>query len=364
MHTSPAAKTTQIIAIYCKGGIGKSFTLANLSYMLAQQGNKVLLIGCDPKSDTTSLLFGGKACPTIIETSSKKQLAVEAVAIGDVCFKRDGVYAMELGGPEVGRGCGGRGIIHGFETLEKLGLHDWGFDFVLLDFLGDVVCGGFGLPIARDMCQKVTALVQQLRQRGVTVTMLFLELLTPVARELGALWEDDRVDFATVTVSLGRLQRLQRLQRQLSPDFGNEVQHPAHGRRVLLTQPDTERHMFGLSMVAEFFRRQGWDVLGGVAGVGIDAVAWVRRDWFDAVGFSIGSEQAHPWLRDTIAEVRRVSRNSSLVILVSGPLFSMHPEWAAEIGADATTTGQGAPQIAETILGSRVQEQSGRARMS
>ncbi|HVN99450.1 MAG TPA: hypothetical protein VMT49_05355, partial [Steroidobacteraceae bacterium] len=67
----------------------------------------------------------------------------------------DGVFAMELGGPEVGRGCGGRGIIHGFELLEKLGFHEWGFDYVLLDFLGDVVCGGFGLPIARDMCQKV-----------------------------------------------------------------------------------------------------------------------------------------------------------------------------------------------------------------
>jgi 3,8-divinyl chlorophyllide a/chlorophyllide a reductase subunit X len=153
--TGPVTKETQIIAIYGKGGIGKSFTLANLSYMMAQQGKKVLLIGCDPKSDTTSLLFGGKACPTIIETSSKKKLSGEAVAIGDVCFKRDGVFAMELGGPEVGRGCGGRGIIHGFETLEKLGFHDWGFDYVLLDFLGDVVCGGFGLPIARDMCQKV-----------------------------------------------------------------------------------------------------------------------------------------------------------------------------------------------------------------
>lgn len=155
VSTAPAKKETQIIAIYGKGGIGKSFTLANLSYMMAQQGKKVLLIGCDPKSDTTSLLFGGKACPTIIETSTKKKLAGEQVAIGDVCFKRDGVYAMELGGPEVGRGCGGRGIIHGFELLEKLGFHEWGFDFVLLDFLGDVVCGGFGLPIARDMCQKV-----------------------------------------------------------------------------------------------------------------------------------------------------------------------------------------------------------------
>ncbi len=155
VHAGPVTKETQVIAIYGKGGIGKSFTLANLSYMMAQQGKRVLLIGCDPKSDTTSLLFGGRACPTIIETSARKKLAGDEVAIGDVCFKRDGVFAMELGGPEVGRGCGGRGIIHGFELLEKLGFHEWGFDYELLDFLGDVVCGGFGLPIARDMGQKV-----------------------------------------------------------------------------------------------------------------------------------------------------------------------------------------------------------------
>jgi len=153
--TAEPTKKTQIIAIDGKGGSGKSFTLSNLSYMMAQQGKRVLLIGCDPKSDTTSLLFGGKACPTIIETSSRKKLAGEEVRIEDVCFKRDGVFAMELGGPEVGRGCGGRGIIHGFELLEKLGFHEWDFDYVLLDFLGDVVCGGFGLPIARDMAQKV-----------------------------------------------------------------------------------------------------------------------------------------------------------------------------------------------------------------
>ncbi|WP_448586479.1 chlorophyllide a reductase iron protein subunit X [Thermaurantiacus sp.] len=151
----PATRTTQIIAIYGKGGSGKSFVLSNLSYMMAQQGRRVLLIGCDPKSDTTSLLFGGRNCPTIIETSGAKKAAGEEVRIEDVCFVRDGVFAMELGGPEVGRGCGGRGIIHGFELLEKLGFHEWGFDYVLLDFLGDVVCGGFGLPIARDMCQKV-----------------------------------------------------------------------------------------------------------------------------------------------------------------------------------------------------------------
>jgi chlorophyllide a reductase subunit X len=155
VHTGEVTKETQIIAIYGKGGSGKSFALSNLSYMMAQQGKRVLLIGCDPKSDTTSLLFGGKSCPTIIQTSAAKKLTGEEVRIEDVCFQRDGVFAMELGGPEVGRGCGGRGIIHGFELLEKLGFHDWGFDYVLLDFLGDVVCGGFGLPIARDMCQKV-----------------------------------------------------------------------------------------------------------------------------------------------------------------------------------------------------------------
>lgn len=212
-----------------------------------------------------------------------------------------------------------------------------------------------------DSDERVLALVAQVRQRGVDVGTVFLELLTPAARELGELWEQDRVDFATVTVSLGRLQRLL---RQLSPDFGKEVDHPRHGRRVLLTQPDTEQHMFGLSMVAEFFRREGWDVLGGVAGVGIDATAWVRRDWFDAVGFSIGSEAGLPWLRDTIADVRRLSRNRSLVVLVGGPIFSIHPEWAVDVGADATTDGRSAPQIAETIVSSRVQEQSGRARMS
>ena len=109
--TGEAKKETQIIAIYGKGGIGKSFTLANLSHMMAQQGKRVLLIGCDPKSDTTSLLFGGRACPTIIETSSRKKAAGEEVEIGDVCFKKGGVFAMELASerrPWPRRHCGAR----------------------------------------------------------------------------------------------------------------------------------------------------------------------------------------------------------------------------------------------------------------
>ena len=154
-HGEPTKKT-QIIAIYGKGGIGKSFTLANLSHMMAEMGKRVLLIGCDPKSDTTILLFGGKACPTIIETSSaRRSWRAKRSRSATSASSAAASSRWSWAGPEVGRGCGGRGIIHGFELLEKLGFHDWDFDYVLLDFLGDVVCGGFGLPIARDMAQKV-----------------------------------------------------------------------------------------------------------------------------------------------------------------------------------------------------------------
>ena len=82
VHTGEPTKETQIIAIYGKGGIGKSFTLANLSYMMAQQGKKVLLIGCDPKSDTTSLLFGGKACPTIMKPHRRKNSLASQCRLG------------------------------------------------------------------------------------------------------------------------------------------------------------------------------------------------------------------------------------------------------------------------------------------
>jgi methanogenic corrinoid protein MtbC1 len=229
-----------------------------------------------------------------------------------------------------------------------------------------------GQPSPQELMAFVQALIAEddestdhvilaLRQRGVPIGSVYVDLLAPAARELGAMWEQDRVDFATATVSLGRLQRLM---RQLSPDFGREVEHPFHGRRVLLTQPEAEQHMFGLSMVAEFFRREGWDVLGGVAGVGVEPVAWVRRDWFDVVGFSIGSELGLPWLRDSIAAVRVASRNPSLVVLVGGPLFSLDPDRAGEVGADATTDGRSAPALAESLVSQRVQMQSGTARVT
>jgi methanogenic corrinoid protein MtbC1 len=193
------------------------------------------------------------------------------------------------------------------------------------------------------------ARIDALRERGVSVESLYLDLFGPTARRLGEMWEDDRCDFSTVTVALGRLQRLL---RELSPAFGTEVEHPANGRRALFVQPRDEQHSFGLSMVAEFFRREGWDVIGGVGGAVASPETLVRDEWIDVIGFSVGSDARLPWLRDTIAAVRAASRNPALSVLVGGPPLVAHPELAASLGADGTArNGKEAPLVAEQLLG-------------
>ncbi len=202
--------------------------------------------------------------------------------------------------------------------------------------------------IIRGTDMQVDANLARLRRRGVTVESIYLELFAPTARRLGEMWEEDLCDFPTVTVALGRLQRLL---RDLSPAFGTEVEHPLHGRRALFVQPRDEQHSFGLSMVAEFFRREGWDVVGGVGGAVSHPANDVREGWIDVVGFSVGSDGRLPWLRETIAEVRAASCNPGLTVLVGGPPFVAHPEWAAEIGADGTASnGKEAPQLAERLM--------------
>ncbi len=162
-----ASKT---IAIYGKGGIGKSFTTTNLSATFAMMGKRVLQLGCDPKHDSTTSLFGGISLPTVTEVFAEKNARNEPVAIGDIVFRRDlpgipqPVYGIELGGPQVGRGCGGRGIISGFDVLEKLGIFEWDIDVILMDFLGDVVCGGFATPLARSLSEEVLLVTSNDRQ--------------------------------------------------------------------------------------------------------------------------------------------------------------------------------------------------------
>lgn len=197
----------------------------------------------------------------------------------------------------------------------------------------------------------VNTTLVELRGRGVSVESLYLDVFGPVARRLGEMWSDDICDFSTVTVGLGRLQRLL---RELSPAFGTEVEHPPLGRRALFVQPRGEQHSFGLSMVAEFFRRDGWDVIGGIGGAVTDPAAKVRDEWVDILGFSIGHDRSVDWLGDTIRLARAASLNPALVVLVGGPPFNDDADRALSTGADGTARdAREAPLLADRLMSAR-----------
>ena len=198
------------------------------------------------------------------------------------------------------------------------------------------------------------AAIHSMRARAVSIDGIFLELLAPTARYLGGLWDDDLCSFTDVTVGLGRLQRVL---RELSPAFGRSVEHPAQGRRVLLLPGPGEQHTFGLAMVAEFFRRAGWDVTGGAWTAEADASALVGAEWFDVVGFSLGAEIHLQALAESIGAVRHAACNRNLTVLVGGPLFGFHPEYVAKVGADGMTIdGREAPLLAEGLIGRQVRQ--------
>ena len=141
------------IAIYGKGGIGKSTTTQNLTAGLAEQGKKVMVVGCDPKADSTRLLMGGLAQQTVLDTIRLNGADLSLDQIVKPGF--EGIKCVESGGPEPGVGCAGRGIITSINYLENLGAYDDDLDFVFYDVLGDVVCGGFAMPIREGKAQEI-----------------------------------------------------------------------------------------------------------------------------------------------------------------------------------------------------------------
>lgn len=195
------------------------------------------------------------------------------------------------------------------------------------------------------------ACVDAMRLKGIAVETIYLELLAPVARHLGSLWEQDLCDFTEVTIGLGRLHQVL---RELSPGFSQPLGHGGTGRRILLLPSPGEQHTFGLVMVSEFFRHAGWDVAGGPWEAGADPVTMVRREWFDVVGFSLGSELHLDELAQCIRSVRKAAINQRVGIMVGGPIFSLHPEFVSRVGADgAASDGRRAPDIAEQLSAGR-----------
>ncbi|MBG6248450.1 MULTISPECIES: nitrogenase iron protein [Symbiopectobacterium] len=142
-------------AIYGKGGIGKSTTTQNLVAALAEMGKKVMIIGCDPKADSTRLILHAKAQNTIMEIAAEVG-SVEDLELEDVLQIGYGnVRCAESGGPEPGVGCAGRGVITAINFLEEEGAYEDDLDFVFYDVLGDVVCGGFAMPIRENKAQEI-----------------------------------------------------------------------------------------------------------------------------------------------------------------------------------------------------------------
>ncbi|HOP73129.1 MAG TPA: nitrogenase iron protein [Thermoclostridium caenicola] len=141
------------VAIYGKGGIGKSTTTQNLTAGLGEMGKKVMVVGCDPKADSTRLLLGGLAQKTVLDTLREEGEDIELESIMKSGFA--GIKCVESGGPEPGVGCAGRGIITSIGLLEKLGAYETDLDYVFYDVLGDVVCGGFAMPIREGKAQEI-----------------------------------------------------------------------------------------------------------------------------------------------------------------------------------------------------------------
>jgi nitrogenase iron protein NifH len=147
------------IAIYGKGGIGKSTTTQNTVSGLAEMGRKVMVVGCDPKADSTRLLLGGLSQKTVLDTLRAEGEDVELEDIRKTGFH--GVVCVESGGPEPGVGCAGRGIITSINLLEQLGAYAESekLDYAFYDVLGDVVCGGFAMPIREGKAQEIYIVV-------------------------------------------------------------------------------------------------------------------------------------------------------------------------------------------------------------
>lgn len=147
------------IAIYGKGGIGKSTTTQNTVAALVEMGKKVIVVGCDPKADSTRLLLGGLAQRTVLDTLREEGEDVELEDVVKEGFQK--VRCVESGGPEPGVGCAGRGIITSVNLLEQLGAYDdsQAMDYVFYDVLGDVVCGGFAMPMREGKAQEIYIVV-------------------------------------------------------------------------------------------------------------------------------------------------------------------------------------------------------------
>ncbi len=208
----------------------------------------------------------------------------------------------------------------------------------------------FGQLILSSSNDQALACITRMRAAGAPIESIYLDLLAPVARYLGELWEDDLCDFTDVTLGLGHLQKML---RDLNKEAEQARNLKSNGLSILLVPTPGEQHTFGLAMVAELFRKQGWDVVGGPYDLGDSPQVLTGHRAFDVVGFSLATLVNLDNLRKTIAEVRKASKNKRVCIMVGGPLFTLHPEYGKTVGADLVAgDAQEAPSMVRLHLAS------------
>jgi MerR family transcriptional regulator, light-induced transcriptional regulator len=208
--------------------------------------------------------------------------------------------------------------------------------------------GQFAALVLGDEDAAAFAFVREMMAHGTPVESIFLDLLAPTAQHLGELWESDATDFANVTLGVGRLQLIM---RQLGDVFFERANPSDSGESALLTTIPGEQHSFGLSMVAEFFRRAGWNLCTGPFSSHQELKSLVHNHWFDVVGFSVSSDRRLEELKQDIHDIRHDSRNRNVGIMLGGPMMVLNPGLVASMGADmmcpdATT----APQRARDLI--------------
>lgn len=179
------------------------------------------------------------------------------------------------------------------------------------------------------------AFVNDLIARGISRETIYLDLLTNAARRLGELWEEDLCDFTDVTIGLCRLHQVLREQSSLyDVEYAGRAQAP----KILLATACADQHVFGVVMVAEFFRREGWAVWCEPAAAQAELLKLVAKEWFDVIGLSAACTTNADLIGDEITALRAASRNPDVSVLVGGRLFAERPDLVAEVGADGSAS--------------------------
>jgi methanogenic corrinoid protein MtbC1 len=174
--------------------------------------------------------------------------------------------------------------------------------------------------------------VQGLMAEGLNSEAIFLHLLAPAARHLGYLWDEDLCDFSKVTIGLLRMQKIT---LRLGSDFQEKRKSALEGMRALFAPVPGSQHTLGVLMVSEFFRREGWQVWMELGSSEDKLLAAVKKDWFQVIGLSIGTEAHVESLTDTIRSIRAASANRDVKVLIGGPFLALSPNLYKEVGADA-----------------------------